>query len=90
MNNPGERSGAHAPVDLAEQRQREAGRVPELGDDVVLALLFVQYTTCEDLLALSQPEKGKHTRVNKSAVVALKPPHVITQQLHRKPFTNKY
>lgn len=67
MNNPVERSSAHAPVDLAEQRQRETGRVTELCDDVVLALLFVQHTTCEDLLTLSQPEKreGKtHTHTH--------------------------
>lgn len=50
----------NTPVDLAEQRQRETGRVPELSDDVILALLFVQHTTCEDLLAFSKPE-GKQT-----------------------------
>lgn len=64
--------GWDAPVDLAEQRQSETGWVTEFGDNVVLALLFVQHTTCEDLLTLSQSEgKEKHAygRFNKNAVV---------------------
>lgn len=54
------------PVDLTKQSQCEAGRVSKLCYNVILALLFIEDSSSQNLFSLCKPKGDKHMNTHKN------------------------